>query len=80
MDLEGKYVPPLGSVKMLKRMDAIVDFGNGEIVLPKVTGTKVLKLKEAKSGHLMLNLVGRLVAVNRRIEDTPSRLARVVAE
>ena len=65
---------------MLKKMDAVVDFGKGEIVMPKVTGTKVLKLKEAKSGHLMLNLVGDLEVANRRSESGPSRLAKVVAE
>ena len=80
LDLGGKYVPLLGSVAMLKRMDVVVDFGRGEIVMPKVTGATVLKLKEAKSGHLMLNLVGDLTVVNRRSETSPSRLARVVAE
>ena len=28
-------MPLLGSVAMLKRMDAVVDFGRGEIVMPK---------------------------------------------
>ena len=48
--------------------------------MPKVTGNTVLKLKEAKSGHLMLNLVGDLKTVNRRSESGPSRLAKVVTE
>ena len=80
LDLDGKYVPFLGSVKMMKRMDAVVDFGRGEIVMPGVTGSRVLKLKEAKSGHLMLDLVGDLSEANKRTDTTPSRLAGVAME
>ena len=79
LDLAGKYVPLLGSVNMLKRMDAVVDFGNGEIIMPAITGTRVLKLKEAKSGHLMLDLVGDLREANKRTATTPSRLSKVAA-
>ena len=80
LDLDGNYVPLLGSVKMLKRMDAVVDFGRGEIIMPGITGSRVLKLKEAKSGHLMLDLVGELSEANKRTESTPSRLAGVAME
>ena len=78
--MDGKYVPLLGSVKMLKKMDAVVDFGKGEILLPALTGNTILKLKEAKSGHLMLDLVGDIDEVNRRDEGTPSRLSKVATE
>ena len=80
LDLAGKYVPLLGTVKMLKRMDAVVDFGHGDISMPAITGTRVLKLKEARSGHLMLDLVGDLREANKRTATTPSRLTKMATE
>ena len=49
--------PALISIKALKNLGAILDFGSGECILAKVNRKAVIQLEEAQNGHLLFPLV-----------------------
>ena len=53
--------PVLISRRALKSLGAVIDFQNNECIFKKVDPTKVVILKEAENGHLLLPLVGNLM-------------------
>ena len=56
LETKGRYVPMLGSVKLLRDLGAVVDFDQDEAIFKKVDPNKVVQLERASSGHLLLDL------------------------
>lgn len=69
---DNKYVPLLGSIKMLQKVGAISDFASGRCLLPSVCGDQLLQLGKASSGHLLLNIVGDILG-NHAVSDSGCR-------
>ena len=49
--------PALISIKALKNLGAVLDFGTGQCILTKVNRKAVIQLEEASNGHLLFPLV-----------------------
>jgi hypothetical protein len=54
--LQAPGVPILLSIKSLRRMGAIIDFGNDTAVFTKLNGCKLVQLERASSGHQLFPL------------------------
>ena len=53
--------PVLVSRKALKALGAVIDFEEGTIIYKRINKKKVVKLKEAANGHLLMPLTGNLL-------------------
>ena len=53
--------PVLVSRKALKALGAVIDFEEGTIIYKRIDKTKVVQLKEAANGHLLMPLTGNLL-------------------
>ena len=76
LDAEG--VPILISVKDLKALGAVIDFGASLCCLTKCSN-KVFRLKEASSGHLLLDLCRDLLLEGESVDSIPPAMASMVA-
>ena len=76
LNTNGKYVPLLGSIKMLAGAGAIIDFKTGRALFTDVCGDQVLQLERASSGHLLLDITGDIVE-NHRVDDEAARATLV---
>ena len=54
--------PILVSRKALRSLGAVIDFSNNECVLKNVDPKKVIVLKEAENGHMLLPVTGNLLS------------------
>ena len=54
--------PILVSRKALRSLGAVIDFSNNECVLKNVDPKKVIVLKEAENGHVLLPVTGNLLS------------------
>ena len=57
VDTGKKYVPILGSVKLMKELGAVIDYETAEAVFKKLDPNTVVQLEEASNGHLLYDLV-----------------------
>ena len=53
--------PVLVSRKALKALGAVIDFEEGTIIYKNINKQKVMQLKEAANGHLLMPLTGNLL-------------------
>lgn len=58
--------PVLVSVKSLKALGAVVDFGNNEVIYRQACPKSAVPLETAKNGHLLMPLTGDLLAGARK--------------
>ena len=54
--------PVLISRKALKSLKAVIDFEEGTVVYKAIDSKKVVRLREAENGHLLMPLTGNLVS------------------
>lgn len=53
--------PVLISVRTLKKLGAIVDFGSNKVIYQKLCPKSVMSLEEADNGHLLMPLTSDLL-------------------